>query len=249
MVIDTHCHILSEEYDNIDEIIEEMKDNILVVSGYNDKTNHEVLQIIHKYPNVYGTIGIHPSEISDIKDEFFAFIEANITDSKIVGIGEIGLDYHFDRSNMEQQKLVFQKQLDIASKYHKTVVIHSRDAIEDTYNILKKYSVKSIIHCFSSSYEMALKFISMGSMLGIGGVLTFKNSEKLKEIVKKIDISHLVLETDSPYLTPEPYRGKKNKPIYTLLVAKKISELKNISLESVLKETTNNACAQFDLNL
>ena len=249
MVIDTHCHILSEEYDNIDEIIEEMKDNILVVSGYNDKTNHEVLQIIHKYPNVYGTIGIHPSEISDIKDEFFAFIEANITDPKIVGIGEIGLDYHFDRSNMEQQKLVFQKQLDIASKYHKTVVIHSRDAIEDTYNILKKYSVKSIIHCFSSSYEMALKFISMGSMLGIGGVLTFKNSEKLKEIVKKIDISHLVLETDSPYLTPEPHRGKKNKPIYTLLVAKKISELKNISLESVLKETTNNACAQFDLNL
>ena len=214
MVIDTHCHILSEEYDNIDEIIEEMKDNILVVSGYNDKTNHEVLQIIHKYPNVYGTIGIHPSEISDIKDEFFAFIEANITDPKIVGIGEIGLDYHFDRSNMEQQKLVFQKQLDIASKYHKTVVIHSRDAIEDTYNILKKYSVKSIIHCFSSSYEMALKFISMGSMLGIGGVLTFKNGEKLKEIVKKIDISHLVLETDSPYLTPEPYRGKKNKPIY-----------------------------------
>ena len=249
MVIDTHCHILSEEYDNIDEIIEEMKDNILVVSGYNDKTNHEVLQIIHKYPNVYGTIGIHPSEISDIKDEFFAFIEANITDPKIVGIGEIGLDYHFDRSNMEQQKLVFQKQLDIASKYHKTVVIHSRDAIEDTYNILKKYSVKSIIHCFSSSYEMALKFISMGSMLGIGGVLTFKNGEKLKEIVKKIDISHLVLETDSPYLTPEPYRGKKNKQIYTLLVAKKISELKNISLESVLKETTNNACAQFDLNL
>ena len=204
MVIDTHCHILSEEYDNIDEIIEEMKDNILVVSGYNDKTNHEVLQIIHKYPNVYGTIGIHPSEISDIKDEFFAFIEANITDPKIVGIGEIGLDYHFDRSNMEQQKLVFQKQLDIASKYHKTVVIHSRDAIEDTYNILKNYSVKSIIHCFSSSYEMALKFISIGSMLGIGGVLTFKNSEKLKEIVKKIDISHLVLETDSPYLTPEP---------------------------------------------
>ncbi len=249
MVIDTHCHILSEEYDNIDEIIEEMKDNILVVSGYNDKTNHEVLQIIHKYPNVYGTIGIHPSEISDIKDEFFAFIEANITDPKIVGIGEIGLDYHFDRSNMEQQKLIFQKQLDIASKHHKTVVIHSRDAIEDTYNILKKYSVKSIIHCFSSSYEMALKFISMGSMLGIGGVLTFKNSEKLKEIVKKIDISHLVLETDSPYLTPEPHRGKKNKPIYTLLVAKKISELKNISLESVLKETTNNACAQFDLNL
>ena len=150
---------------------------------------------------------------------------------------------------MEQQKLVFQKQLDIASKYHKTVVIHSRDAIEDTYNILKKYSVKSIIHCFSSSYEMALKFISMGSMLGIGGVLTFKNGEKLKEIVKKIDISHLVLETDSPYLTPEPYICKKNKTIYTLLVDKTISELKNICLESVLKETTNNACAQFDLNL
>ena len=136
MVIDTHCHILSEEYDNIDEIIEEMKDNILVVSGYNDKTNHEVLQIIHKYPNVYGTIGIHPSEISDIKDEFFAFIEANITDPKIVGIGEIGLDYHFDRSNMEQQKLVFQKQLDIASKNHKTVVVGERCALAQYFHIM-----------------------------------------------------------------------------------------------------------------
>lgn len=249
MVIDTHCHILKEEYDNPEEIINEMKDNILFISGYNDATNHEVLELISKYPNVYGTIGIHPSEIENIDDSAFQFIEDNILNKKIVGIGEIGLDYHFDDSKKEKQKEIFNHQLSLAEKYHKTVVIHSRDAIEDTYNILKKHKVKSVIHCFSSSYEMAIKFTKLGSKLGIGGVLTFKNSSKLKEIVEKLDLSNFVLETDSPYLTPEPYRGTKNKPIYTLIVAAKIAEIKNLTKEEVLAVTTENALSQFDLTI
>lgn len=249
MFIDTHCHILKEEYDNIEEIIEEMKDHLMIVSGYNDATNKEVVELVKKYPNVYGTIGIHPSEIGTVSKDSFAFIENHINDSKIVGIGEIGLDYHFDKSKIEKQKEIFEYQLLLAEKYHKPVVIHSRDAIEDTYNILKMHNIKSVIHCFSSSYEMAKKFIDLGSKLGIGGVVTFKNSSKLKEIVEKIALEHFVLETDSPYLSPEPYRGQKNKPINTLLVAKKIAEIKEISVDNVTNTTTETAIRQFDLNI
>lgn len=249
MVIDTHCHILKGEYDNIEEIIEEMKNHLMIISGYDDSTNKEVVELVQKYPNVYGTIGIHPSEVDKVSKDSFTFIESHINNAKIVGIGEIGLDYHFDKSKIEKQKEVFEYQLLIAEKYKKTVVIHSRDAIEDTYNILKNHNIKSVIHCFSSSYEMAEKFVNLGSKLGIGGVVTFKNGSKLKEVVEKIGLEHLILETDSPYLTPEPYRGEKNKPIYTLLVAKKIAEIKQIPVEEVINITTKTAIRQFDLNI
>lgn len=249
MVIDTHCHVLKEEYDNIEEIIEEMKDHLMIISGYDDATNKEVVELVKKYSNVYGTIGIHPSEVDKVSKDSFNFIESHINDSKIVGIGEIGLDYHFDKSKMEKQKEIFEYQLLIAEKYEKTVVIHSRDAIEDTYNMLKTHNIKSVIHCFSSSYEMAEKFIDLGSKLGIGGVVTFKNGSKLKEVVEKIGLEHLILETDSPYLTPEPYRGEKNKPINTLLVAKKIAEIKQIPVDEVINTTTKTAIRQFDLNI
>lgn len=249
MVIDTHCHVLTDEYDNIEEIVEEMKDHLMIVSGYDDATNKEVVELVKKYSNVYGTIGIHPSEVDTVSEESFQFIESHINDLKIVGIGEIGLDYHFDKSKINQQKEIFEYQLWLAEKYHKPVVIHSRDAIEDTYNILKKHNIKSVIHCFSSSYEMAKKFISLGSKLGIGGVVTFKNSSKLKEVVQHLDLEHFVLETDSPYLSPEPYRGQKNKPIHTLLVAKKIAEIKEIPVDEVINTTTKTAIRQFDLNI
>lgn len=249
MVIDTHCHVLKEEYDNIEEIIEEMKDHLMIVSGCDATSNQEVVELVKKYPNVYGTIGIHPSEIDTVSKVDLDFIENHINDSKIVGIGEIGLDYHFDKSKIDEQKKLFEYQLSLAEKYHKPVVIHSRDAIEDTYNILKPHKIKSVIHCFSSSYEMAKKFVELGSKLGIGGVVTFKNSSKLKEVVEKIDLEHFLLETDSPYLAPEPYRGQKNKPIYTLLVAEKIAEIKEIPVEKVINTTTNTAINQFDLNI
>lgn len=250
MMIDTHSHIFKEDYDNIDEVINNMKDNIIIVSGTNDETNKEVLDLVSKYDNVYGTLGIHPSEIDTISDDSFNIIENNINNKKIIGIGEVGLDYYWVKDNKDKQKELFIKQIELAKKYNKAVVVHSRDSIEDTYDIVKEYNeVKFIIHCFSSSLEMANKFIKLGCKLGIGGVLTFKNSKKLKEVVENIDISYLLLETDSPYLTPEPYRGKKNEPYNIIYVAEEIAKIKNISLEEVLKITTKNAISQFDLNI
>jgi len=247
-MIDTHCHLFKDDYDNIEEIINNMKDNIMIVSGTNDETNKEVIDLINRYPNIYGTIGIHPEEVNNITSNSLEFIENNITNPKIVGIGEIGLDYHWTQDNKEKQKEIFIKQIELANKYNKTIVIHSRDAINDTYNILKEHlKTKAVMHCYSSSYEMALKFIDLGLKLGIGGVLTFENSKTLKEIVKKISLDNLLLETDSPYLTPTPYRGCKNEPYNIIYVAKKIAEIKEIEVEEVLKHTTNNAIIQFDL--
>ncbi len=242
-MIDTHCHIFNEYYNNIDDILNKMKENIIIISGTNDLDNQEVIKLCDKYPNVYGTLGIHPTE--NVTDDSFTFIEKNINNSKIVAIGEIGLDYYWNKD--ENQKIKFIKQLDLARKYNKPVVIHSRDATAETYEILKEYQdLKKVIHCYSGSLEMALKFIKINCKLGIGGVITFKNS-KLKDVVKEIDLKYILLETDSPFLTPEPLRGTKNEPYNIIYVAKKIAEVKNISLEMVLKQTTMNAIAQFDL--
>ena len=239
-MVDTHCHITSEYYEDINEVINKMKDNIIIVSGTNKDDIKEVIELC-KYKNVYGTIGIYPTEELDLK-----IIEDNINNKKIVGIGEIGLDYHLEH-NKEEQISKFIKQLDLARKYNKCVVIHTRDAIQDTYDILKNYKdLKKVIHCYSGSLEMAREFIKIGCRLGIGGVLTFKNS-KLKDVVKEIDLKYILLETDSPFLTPEPYRGTKNEPYNVIYVAKKIAEIKGISLEEVLNITTNNAKEQFDL--
>ena len=237
MMIDTHCHL--DEYENIDEIIKHMGNNIIIVSGVDDKTNKQVIEIINKYPNIYGVIGIHPEEIDNINSNSFKIIEENINNPKIVGIGEIGLDYHFIKDNKIKQQEIFIKQIELANKYKKTIVIHSRDSINDTYNILKKYlNTKAVIHCYSSSLDIKL---------GIGGVVTFKNSKILKEVVENISLDNLLLETDSPYLSPEPLRGKINEPYNIIYVAKKIAKLKNISLEEVLNRTTVNAIEQFDL--
>lgn len=251
MMIDTHCHISKEDYTNVDQVITSMENNILIISGVDTKSNKEVLELIETYPNVYGTIGIHPENVNTVTEEDFVFIEEYINNPKIVGIGEIGLDYYWVKDNKEKQKEVFIRQLLLAEKYKKAVVVHSRDAVQDTYNILKELnlSIPIDIHCYSSSLEMAREFTKIGCRLGIGGVLTFKNSDKLKEIVKEIDLKYLLLETDSPFLSPEPYRGCQNIPYNVYYVALKIAEIKGISLEEVLEVTTRNAVSQFDLKV
>ena len=246
-MIDTHCHLYREYYDNIDEIVKSMEGTI-IVSGCNKKSNGEVLELIKKYDNVYGTLGLQPEEIDDFTDDNLKFIEDNLTNKKIVGIGEIGLDYYYGKENKELQKKWFVKQIELANKYNKTVVIHSRDAALDTLNILKdKSKTKKILHCFSYSLEMALEFIKLDAKLGIGGVVTFNNASKLQNIVERIDLKDIVLETDSPYLAPVPYRGKINKPQNIYLVAQKIAELKDVSVEEVLNKTTENAKERFEL--
>ena len=252
MLIDTHCHISDEDYENKEEIIKNMENNIMIVSTASPKDIEEVVNLCETHKNIYGTIGIHPEFADTYKDEDLQKLEKYLAHPKIVGIGEIGLDYHYTKENKEKQKELFIKQINLANKYQKTIVIHSRDAIEDTYNIIEKYKNKNIkcnMHCFSGSLEMAERFVKLGVKLGIGGVLTFKNEKKLKEIVHALDIHNFVLETDSPYLTPEPLRGQKNEPRNVKYVAAKISQLKGISYAKTLEITTQTAIRQFDLKL
>lgn len=244
MLIDTHCHLEKKEYDDLDNIIKNM-DGYMIASGYNDDTNLEVIELINKYDNVYGVIGLHPEEVDNITEDSFKIIEDNINNPKILGIGEIGLDYYYVKDNKDRQIELFKRQIAIAEKYNKPIVVHSRDAAQDTYNILKNVKVKCDIHCFSYSLEMAREFVKLGFKLGIGGVLTFKNSKSIKEVVEALDINNFLLETDSPYLSPEPLRGKKNNPSNVLFVAKKIAEIKQISEEDVISKLNNNAISFF----
>ena len=238
MIIDTHCHIENVDYDNPDEIISKLKDYILINNGVDTKTNKMVLEIAKKHSNFYAAIGYHPENIEHI-DNYEQFLEENITDA--IAIGEIGLDYHYRDDNKEEQKALFISQLKLAKKYNNLVIIHARDAIQDTLDILKQYPVKADLHCFSSSAEMAREFIKIGCYIGVGGTLTFKNSKKLVEVVKEISINKILLETDSPYLAPEPVRGTINDPTNLKYVISKIAEIKGLTLEEVGNQTYNNA--------
>ena len=246
-MIDTHAHILSEFYDNIDELIEELKSKeIIKVINCADsvETSKEVLNIYTKYEGyLLPAVGIHPENIENAN---ISAIEELIKINKVFAVGEIGLDYHYNDENKKEQREYFIKQLDLAIKYDLPVIIHIREAMQECFDILKTRKNRGIIHCFSGSTEMAREYIKLGYKLGIGGVLTFKNS-KLYEVIEKIDLKDMVLETDSPFLSPEPYRGKKNKPSNVFYVAKRIAEIKNISIEEVMNTTTKTASQIFDI--
>ena len=247
-MVDTHCHLFVSDYPDIDDVINRMGDNIIIVSGVDDVSNREVIDLCKKYPNVYGTLGIHPEEASNSYD--LDFVRNHINDYHIVAVGEIGLDYHYTKDNINDQIKLFCEQISIAIEFNKPIVVHSRDAINDTFDIIKKYNYggRTLIHCFSSSLEMANEFIKLGCLLGIGGVLTFKNGSRLKRVVSGVSIDNLVLETDSPYMTPEPFRGRRNEPYNIVYVAREISNLTGVSFDDVLKITSQNAYKFFDLN-
>ena len=248
MFTDTHCHIFKEYYDNIDNVIENAINNgvgMLIVNGVDRKSNEEVLKLVKKYDIVYGAIGIQPEEINDYNVDNLKFIEAHINDDKIIAVGEIGLDYHYE-CDRNLQKELFRKQLNIAKKYNKPVIIHSRDSIQETYDILKEFHVKGIMHCYSGSVEMAHEFIKIGFLISIGGVVTFKNASRLIDVIKNISLEYIVLETDSPYLSPEPYRGKRNEPANVSIILKKICELKGLNYNEAASVTTSNIFRLFD---
>ena len=250
MYIDTHCHLSMEDYLDIDKVIEENKDasvDKIVVSGCSKESIDEVMDLKDKYDMVYVTIGYHPEYADTITESDLDYLKSLLGEKKVVGIGEIGLDYHYTKENKDKQLWLFEEQLKIADAFNLPVVIHSRDATMDTINILKKYKVKGIIHCFSGSLETANIYISMGFLLGIGGVVTFKNS-KLKDVVKEVPLESIVLETDSPYLAPVPFRGKINSSKYLEYIANFIAEIKNISLEELAEITSRNASSLFDFN-
>lgn len=251
MYIDTHCHLSKEDYDDIDLVIKENKEknvNRIIISGCTKETIVESIALADKYQEVYLTIGYHPSEAKIITSKDLELLEDQIrNNSKVKGIGEIGLDYHYGKEDIELQKDLFRKQMKLAEKLNLPVVIHSRDATKDTISILKEFpQVIGDIHCFSGSIETAKIYVSIGYKIGIGGVVTFKNSN-LYKVIEAIGIENIVLETDAPYLAPVPVRGKKNSSKYIPYIADKLSEILNIPVEKIAEITTNNAVTLFDL--
>lgn len=250
MFTDTHCHIYDEYYEEgIDSIYEKMKESSItriINNGCDSKSNKEVLELLGKYNWMYGTLGIHPESADTYTEEDLKYVEEHINDPKVVAIGEIGLDYYWTKDNKDKQKELFEYQLKLAEKVNKPVVIHSREATQDTIDILGKYNVTGVIHSFSGSYETACIYIKKGFLLGINGVITFKNCN-LKDVVEKLDLGNIVLETDSPYLTPVPYRGKRNDPSHIWEIAEYVANLKGVSIEELSKETNGNIARCFDI--
>ena len=248
-MIDTHCHIYHEYYDDISLLIDKIKlagVSKIIVNGCDMKSNLEVLDLVNKYDIVYGAIGFHPTELIDNEEESINFLNDHINDNKIVAIGEIGLDYHYEDTNKERQQRLFKKQLEIASQFKKPVIVHSRDAIQDTYDIINNYTLTGSIHAYSGSLEMAREFIKLGFCLGIGGVCTYKNAKNIQNVIENISLAYILLETDSPYLTPVPFRGQTNTPCNIPVIAEKVAEIKNVSVTEVANATTSNANRLFD---
>ena len=242
MFTDSHCHLYQEYYDDFNLLKENAWKNDVkkvINNGIDQKTNEEVLKYLEIYDYMYGAIGIHPECVHEYKPEDLDFIEKHLNDDKVIAIGEIGLDYHYEESSKNEQIELFESLLKLAEKYHKPVVIHSREATSDVINCLKKYKVKGVIHSFSGSLEDAQTYINMGFLLSINGVITFKNSN-IKEVYEKIPLDKILLETDAPYLTPHPNRGKRNEPMYIKDIAMFVAKLKNISLEELSEVTEKN---------
>ena len=252
MFIDTHLHLSYNGGVNPKEYIENAKDSdvpYLILSCCDKNSIIEGLKLIKEYDNLFLSIGFHPEVVSEITSEDYKWLKDIVSNCpRVVAIGEIGLDYYWEKEKKELQKEMFKKQLDIAKELELPVVIHTRDAIQDTYDILSEYNLKGVIHCYSGSVDMAEKFIKLGYLLGIGGVVTFSNS-KLYQVVEKVGLSNIVLETDSPYLSPVPYRGKVNESKNIPIIAEKIGEILDIKIDDVARVTTANAIKLFDLNI
>lgn len=245
-IINTHSHVNMLRETNIDEAIQNAIDNkiVTIVPSSSVQDIFDTDKFIKKYNDVYGYVGVFPEEVKDFSDKTLSDMEEIIkSNPKIIGIGEIGLDYYWDKSFKELQKEVFIKQIKFANQMNLPLNIHSREAHLDTLEILKKYNKNStaIMHCFSGSLEFARECIKEGIYIALGGVVTFKNAKKTKEVAKNIPLEYLLLETDDPYLAPVPFRGKENQPMYVKYVAEEIANLRGITPEEVAKTSTENA--------
>ena len=254
MIFDSHAHYDADQFnEDRDELLKSMPEHgvgtILNVGADWDSVT-EAVQLAQNYPHVYAAVGMHPDEVGDLDEERFAFMEAQCHQDKVVAVGEIGLDYYWDTESHEVQKKWFLKQLDLARRLDLPVIIHSRDAAEDTLQIMKEYGkgLRGVIHCFSYSKELAEEYVKLGFHIGIGGVVTFKNGKKLKEIAGVIPLERILLETDCPYLAPEPYRGKRNASMYLTYVAEEIAKIRGISYEEVVEQTEQNAKILFSIS-
>lgn len=245
-IINTHSHVNTLKNIPVETAIQNLKreDIIAIVPSSSARDIFEISDFIKKYDCLYGYTGIFPEEVKSFTASTLNDMENLIKENpKIIGIGEVGLDYYWDTSFKDLQKDVFIKQIDFANQMNLPLNIHCREAYGDTLQILDKYNKNStaIMHCFSGSFEFAKECIKRGMYLSFGGVVTFKNAIKVKEVVKNIPLENLLLETDDPYLTPVPYRGTENQPCYVTYVAQEVSKLRNISFEETIKAATANA--------
>ncbi len=248
MFIDTHVHLNADQYEeDLQEVINralEAKVEKMVVIGFDRKTIERTMELIEQYDFIYGVIGWHPVDAIDCTQEDLEWIEELAAHPKIVGIGETGLDYYWDKSPKDVQQVIFRKQIQLAQKINLPIIIHNRDATGDVVKILREEnaaSVGGVMHCFSGSVETARECIAMNFMISLGGPVTFKNARLPKEVATEIPLEHLMIETDAPYLAPHPYRGKRNEPAFVPLVAEEIARLKGLTIEEIAQATTDNA--------
>lgn len=249
MYIDTHVHLNDETiYKKINEtLLEAQKAGVskFFVVGYDKHTSMLAIEIAKKYDNCFAIIGFHPTEVKDLTEEDYVWLEENATkENKVIAIGECGYDFHWDRTTKEEQQIAFIKQIEIAKKLQLPLSIHSRDAMQLTYDTLKEHHaelVGGVMHSFAGEKEMAKEYIKLNFVLGISGPITFKNGRTMRETVENVDIKYILSETDSPYLSPEPFRGKENGPKNIPLIVKKIAEVKNMSVEDVKEKIYENA--------
>ena len=254
MLFDTHVHLNDDQFDeDLEEVIERARENgveRVVVVGFDEKTIKRAIELIDTYDFMYAAIGWHPVDAIDLTDSYLEWIEELTAHPKVVAIGEIGLDYHWDKSPKDVQQVVFRRQIQLAKKLNLPIIIHNREATEDVVTILEEEGaaeVGGIMHCFSGSPETAKRCLDMNFYISLGGPVTFKNAIKPKEVAKAVPLDRLLIETDCPYLAPHPSRGKRNEPSYVRLVAEQIADLKEVSFEEVAKATTENANRLFKI--
>jgi TatD DNase family protein len=248
--IDVHTHIDMLEVDPqiVLKAAREAGVEHMITIGTHHADHKKIVEMVEALrPQVYGTLGIHPHEAKDFNDEAEAFMRAHLTDDRIVAVGEIGLDYFYEHSDREIQKKVFRKQMDLAAEFKLPVEIHSRDAEDDTIDILNEYKgrVKGLMHCFTGTQKLADAALAVGYNISISGVVTFKSAEALRATVLTVPLDRLHIETDAPFLTPVPFRGKKNEPAMMIHTARVVAEIKGVSLEELARATTANAKALF----
>jgi TatD DNase family protein len=254
MYIDTHVHLNADQYDeDLQDVINrarEAKVSKMVVIGFDTITIKRAIELAEEHPDIYAVVGWHPVDAIDCTEDDLKWIEELASHPKVVAIGEMGLDYHWDKSPKDIQQVIFRKQIQLAKRVKLPIVIHNREATEDVVQILKEEGaaeVGGIMHCFSGSVETAKQCIDMNFMISLGGPVTFKNSKKPKEVAKEVPLEYLLIETDAPYLAPHPYRGKRNEPSYVPLVAEEIARLKDLPIEEVAEKTTQNALRFFNI--
>lgn len=246
MYFDSHAHYDDERFDEDREaLIESLKEKgveFVVNAAADMKSCHTSLQLAEKYPFIYSSVGVHPHDVKDLTETDIEEMRELAKHKKVVAIGEIGLDYYYDNSPREEQRIWFKRQLELARELDLPVIIHSREAAQETFDMIMESGVKEgVIHCFSGSYELAKEYVKRGFYIGIGGSLTFKNAKKTVEVVDGIDLKHILIETDCPYLTPVPHRGERNDSSYLKFVVQKIAEIKGISEAEVEAVSSKNA--------